>query len=150
MRAAHAIVLLLLVTACSDNDGPCASSTCKTVEAKYRLGDRTIRDTGERTFVAEDGTYTLVRFEYGTTPECDDADENCSYSTYCAFVTGGVDYPLSATFVSDEDALFDLDDYCTDLGCDMPADDLAIFDDEAFEDWLWDADEDTDVLASCF
>jgi hypothetical protein len=32
----------------------------------------------------------------------------------------------------------------------MPADDLAIFDDEAFDDWLWDADEDTDVLASCF
>ena len=151
MRAAHALVLLLLVTACSDDDGPCATSACEASETKYRLGDRAIRDTAERTFVTEDAAYTLVRFEYGTTPECDELDdEDCSYSTYCAFVVDGVDYPLSASFVTEEDELFDLDDYCSDLGCDMPADDLAIFDDEAFEDWLWDADEDTDVLASCF
>lgn len=151
MRAAHAIVLIALLTACSDDDGPCATSACKAAETKYGLGDRAIRDTAERTFVTEGGTYTLVRFEYGNTPECDDLDEeDCSYSTYCAFVVDGVDYALSANFVSEEDELFNLDDYCTDLGCDMPADGLAILDDEAFEDWLWDADEDTDVLASCF
>jgi hypothetical protein len=149
MRAAHAILFLLVVTACSDDDGPCATDACKATEAKYRLG--TIRDTAEHTFVAEDGAYTLVRFEYGNTLACDELDdEDCSYSTYCAFVVDGVDYPLFADFVNEEDELFNLDDYCTDLGCDMPADDLAIFDDEAFEDWLWEADDETDVLASCF
>lgn len=153
MRAAHAILILvplLLFAACAGDADSCASSACEVAEAKYRLGDRTIRDTAERSFTTEDGTYTLVWFEYGTTPECDDADENCSYSTYCAFVVDGVDYPLSATFVTEEDELFDLDEYCSFAGCDMPADDLAIFDDDAFDDWLADVDEETDVLATCF
>lgn len=154
MRAAHAILILIplvFVAACSDDDGPCSTAACKASESKYQLAERTLRDTAERTFVTEDGTYTLVRFEYGDTPECDELDEeDCSYSTYCAFVLDGVDYPLSATFVSEADELFDLDEYCTDYGCDMPADDLAIFDDEAFDDWLYEADEETDVLATCF
>ncbi len=152
MRAAHAILVLLplvLVAACSD-DSSCDGAACQV--AKARLGGRPIRDTAEKTFVTADGaSYTLLRFEYGSTPECDEVDEtDCSYSTYCTFVVDGVDYPLSASFVADEDAVFDLADYCTDLGCNMPADELAIFDDDAFDEWLSGAEADDDVLASCF
>lgn len=154
MRAAHAILVLLpllLVAACSDDDR-CRGVACQVAESKYGLGDRTIRHAAERTFVTDAGeAYTLLRIEYGDTLECDELDdEDCRYSTYCAFVLDGVDYPLDASFVTDEDALFDLDEYCTDLGCDMPAYDLAIFDDDAFDEWLWDTEEEDDILASCF
>lgn len=63
---------------------------------------------------------------------------------------GGQDYPLDANFVSDEDALFDLDEYCTAGTCDMPAYDLAVFDDATFDEWLDATDPEVDVLASCF
>lgn len=154
MRAAHAILVLVslcsVLVACSGGDDSCPSAACGVSETKYQLGERTIHDAAERSFTTEDGTFTLVRFEYGDTPECDEADENCSYSTYCAFVFDGVDYPLAATFVTEADELFDVDDYCGATGCDMPADDLAIWDDEAFDEWLSNLDEETDVLATCF
>lgn len=153
MRAAHAILVLLplvLATACADDDA-CSSAACRVSEGKYGLGDRTIRDTREKTFTTEDGAYTLVRIEYGDTQECDEIDdEDCSYSSYCAIVFGGQDYPLDAYFVADEDALFDLDEYCTAGVCDMPAYELALFDDEAFDAWLDETDPEDDVLASCF
>jgi hypothetical protein len=154
MRAAHAILVLLpllLVTACADDDR-CRGTACKVAESKYGLENRTVRNTAEKTFVTAAGeSYTLLRIEYGDTLECNDLDdEDCSYSTYCAFVLDGADYPLDASFVTDEDALFDLDDYCTDAGCDMPAYELAIFDDDAFDEWLWETEEEDDILASCF
>jgi hypothetical protein len=153
MRAAHAILCLLpllLATACSDDEA-CSGTACKVAESKYGLGDRTIHSAREKTFTTADGAYTVVRFEYGDTPECDEVDdEDCGYSTYCAIVFGGQDYPLDAYFVTDEDALFDLDEYCAAGVCEMPAYELAVFEDEAFDAWLEETDPEDDVLASCF
>lgn len=83
MRAAHAmivlILLLLVLTTARSDDEVCRSEVCRVAEAKYGLGDRTIRDAREKTFATDDGPYTLVRIEYGDTLECDELDdENCS------------------------------------------------------------------------
>jgi hypothetical protein len=152
MRAAHAILVLLpLVLAAACSDDACSGPGCEVADSKYGLGDRTIRDAREKTFTAAEGAYTVVRIEYGYTLECDELDdEDCSYSTYCAIVYGGQDYPLDAYFVTDEDVLFDLDEYCYAGVCDMPAYELAVFDDEAFGEWLDETDPEDDILASCF
>lgn len=150
MRAAHAMVLLVLLTAACSDDEPCRGA-CKVAESKYGLGDRTVHGAREKTFTTADGAYTVVRIEYGDTQECDEVDdEDCSYSTYCSIVFGGQDFPLDANFVTDEDALFDLDEYCTAGVCEMPAYELAVFDDDAFDAWLEETEPEDDVLASCF
>ncbi len=148
-HAILALIPLLLLVACHDDDS--CKGTCKTTATKYDLDSRTLHAADQETFVDDDGTeYTLVRFEYGDTEECD-AWGDCRYSTYCAFVVAGQEYPVLADWVTDADALFDLDPYCADdLDCELPGNDLAIFDNDDFDDWLWDTDVEDDILVDCF
>ena len=141
----HALLVtfaVILFAGCKDSDS--CDGACKTTDAKYGIGERTVHASDEHTFADVDGTgYTLVRIEFGDTEECDSFDENCSFSVYCGFVVGGEEYPVYGDFVSDEDVLFD-DDY------DLTGLDLPILDDEDFDNWLWETDADDDVLIECF
>ncbi|HEU0029158.1 MAG TPA: hypothetical protein VFQ53_00905 [Kofleriaceae bacterium] len=152
-------ILALLVTslglaACSKDEQDCSDNdSCKVTEQKYGLTERTIHDSQTKDFVAGGITYTLVRVEYGDTPECDLFDENCTYSWYCGWVVDNQDYPLEVHWVTDADALFDPTTYCEDgeiEGCELPGQTLPILDDEDFEDWMYDTDPDDDVLVDCF
>jgi hypothetical protein len=135
------IPLLLLAVGCSDDDS--CDGACVVAGAKYNISDRTVHDVDQRTFDAFGEKYTLVRVEFGDTQECDDFDENCYYSLYCGFIVGGEEYPVYGDFVSDEDVLFDEDADLTGL-------DLPIFDDDDFDDWLWETDSEDDPLIECF
>lgn len=138
-----ALFATILFIGCSSDES--CDGACKTTDAKYGITERTVRAVDKTTFVdASDGEkYTLVRVEYGEVEECDAFDENCSYSVYCGFVVDGEEYPLYGYFVTDEDALFDED-------ADLTGYDLPIFDDEDFDEWLWETDADDDILIQCF
>ena len=134
------IPVLLLAVGC---DGDKCDGACATTDAKYGISDRKIHAVDQKTFEAFDESYTLVRVEFGNVQECDEFDENCYYSLYCGFIVGGEEYPVYGDFVTDEDVLFDEDYDLTGL-------DLEIFDDDDFDDWLWDTDSEDDVLIECF
>jgi hypothetical protein len=132
---------------CDDND------TCRTTEQKYAVEDHPLHSSLAKDFVSDGKTYTLVRFEFGNTMLCEGWDgEDCHYSLYCGFVVDGVDYPTEIDFITPEDALFDIAQYCgaDDIeDCDLPGYDLAITDDDDFIDWAYDTDPDIDPLADC-
>lgn len=151
LAALAAAAALPACKAIGSDEGRCGDA-CKATEQRFGLTDRTIHDREERTFVAGGVEYTLVRFEYGETEDCD-ALGDCSYSVYCGFRTDGKDYPLEVSWVTDADALFDPAEYCADgelSGCELPGQTLPILDDPDFEDWLYAADPDEDALADCF
>lgn len=140
-HALIALIGLILFVGCEAGE-PC-DGACETTDAKYGIAGRTIHAVDQKTWDAFDGrSYTLVRVEFGDTEECDAFDEDCGYSVYCGFVVGGQEYPVYGDFVADEDVLFD-DDELTGL-------DLPIFDDEDFDDWLWETDASDDLLVECF
>jgi hypothetical protein len=152
----HALALIApiaLVIGCgADAKDTSCGGTCETTQTKYKLDERTVHDFTSKKFVSEGIAYTLLRVEYGDTPECDDEDD-CSYSTYCGFVVENVDFPLEVEWNTDADVLFDAAQYCNDGeidGCDLPGWELPIFDDEAFDEWIWDTDPDDDILLDCF
>jgi len=152
-RLAPALFALAL-TACGllDKDSDACKDACKATEKKLGLEGRDVHQTDQRKFTSGGVEYTLVRFEYGKTPECDLLGD-CSYSTYCGFIVDGKDYPLEVSWVSDEDALFDPAQYCEDgdlEGCELPGQALPILDDPDFEDWIYDTDPDQDALVDCF
>lgn len=142
-------VLALGLAACSHDDAPSCEG-CDQISA----AGRTVHDARSKTFTADGVDYTLIRVEYGDTPECSEwDDEDCWYSTYCAFVVDNEEFPLEANWVSDADALFDPALYCEDgelEGCDLPGSELPILDDEAFEAWMYETDPDDEPLADCF
>lgn len=118
-----AVLALGLLAACKDDEASTGAS--------YGIADSIIA-VDRRTFTAFDGNaYTLARVEYGAN------------SVYCSFTVGGEEYPIYADFQTDEDVLFDEDE-------DLTGWDLAIFDDEDFDAWMWDTDADDDVLIECF
>ncbi len=141
----HALLALfatILFIGCSD-EGSC-DGACATTDAKYGIAERTIHAVDQRTFDADDGIkYTLLRVEFGDTKDCDAFDEYCSYSVYCGFVVDAEEFPVYGDFVTDEDVLFDEDD-------DLTGYDLAVFDDDAFDEWLWETDSEEDILIECF
>jgi len=116
---------LIVFVGCNDDDADVPSA----VETKYAID--AIHAVDEKDFRSEDTTYTLLRIEYG------------EGSWYCAFVVDGEDYPLDFEFATDEDALFDED-------IELTGHDLAIFDDEEFDEWLWETDSDDEILVTCF
>ena len=123
------IPLLLLAIGCGDGDS--CDGACATTDAKYGISERKIHAVDQRSWDAFDEKYTLVRVEFG-------AD-----SLYCGFIVGGEEYPVYGDFTVDEDVLFDEDWDLTGL-------DLAIFDDDDFDDWLWETDSEDDALIECF
>jgi hypothetical protein len=141
----HAILALFaMIVFVGCKDSASCDGACKTTDAKYGITGRTVHAVDQEQFSAFDGkTYTLVRVEYGDTEECDAFDEACSYSVYCGFIVDGEEYPVYGDFVTDEDVLFDEDEGLT--GYDLP-----IFDDEAFDEWLWETDSEDDILIECF
>jgi hypothetical protein len=143
----HLALALLLATACSDDEAPATGES-------IGLSERTVHDLQTKDFVSEGVTYTLVRVEYGDTPECSLADdEDCWYSTYCGFVVDQLDYPLEVYWVSDADALFDPALYCEDgelEGCELPGQTLPVLEDDDFEAWMYETDPDEDILVDCF
>ena len=156
----HRLALFLLalgLAACKD-DPIDSCEGCATTEEAFGLTERTVHDARAKTFHGEDGTsYTLVRVEYGDTPECsawsDEDEEDCWYSTYCGFVVDDTDFPLEVYWISEEDILFDPALYCEDgeiEGCELPGQTLPILEDEAFEDWMYETDPEDDVLVECF
>ncbi len=161
-RLALALFPLSVVAGCSDNATDCAD--CATTESTFGLDHRTVHDARSRDFVAADDgvTYTLIRVEYGDTPECSEWDDgesggsgqdDCWYSTYCGFVVENQDYPLEVDWVTDADQLFDPAQYCEDgdlEGCELPGQLLPILDDADFETWMYETDPDEDVLVDCF
>jgi hypothetical protein len=154
LALALALALALTQSACSffDSDSGSCGGACEGTEQRLGLRNHTVHRSAQKSFTSEGETYTLVYFEYGDAEECD-AFDDCSYSTYCGFVVDGVDYPLEVTWNSDADALFDPAKYCEDgelEGCELPGQTLPILDDEDFEDWVYEADPDEDVLAGCF
>lgn len=136
-----ALFATILFVACNSDES--CDGACKTTDAKYGITQRTIRAVDQATFDAAGAKYTLVRVEYGDVEECDAFDEDCGYSVYCGFVVGGEEYPVYGYFVTDADVLFDEDD-------DLTGHDLPIFDDEDFDEWLWDTDSEDDILIECF
>lgn len=154
-KGMHRLALLAaftVVAACSDDseDTPTAST-----EEAFGLTERTVHDARAKTFPGEDGVeYTLVRVEYGDTPECSVwDDEDCWYSTYCGFVVDNTDYPLEVYWVTEADVLFDPAIYCEDgdiEGCELPGQTLPILEDELFEEWMYETDPDDDILVDCF
>ncbi len=153
-RLALFALLSLGLIACKD-DPIDSCDGCSSTEESFGLTERTVHDARAKTFHGEDGiSYTLVRVEYGDTPECSDwDDEDCWYSTYCGFVVDNEDFPLEVNWVTDADALFDPAIYCEDgdlEDCDLPGADLPILEDEAFEDWMYETDPEDDVLVECF
>ena len=141
-HALLALIATILFVGCKDSES--CDGACETTDAKYGISQRTIHTVDERTFDAYDGLdYTLVRVEFGETEECDAFDEYCSFSVYCGFIVAGEEYPVYGDFVTDEDVLFD-EVY------DLTGYDLAIFDDEDFDEWLWETDSEDDVLIECF
>jgi hypothetical protein len=149
LLAAVLAAAALGLSACKYLDG---DDSAEATEQKLDLKDRTIHDYKEKAFKAEGVEYTLVRVEYGETEDCD-LFGDCSYSTYCGFRVDDKDYPLEVSWVTDADALFDPAEYCEDgelAGCELPGQTLPVLDDPDFEDWLYDADPDEDVLADCF
>lgn len=146
-----AAFLFTLASACAAET---ACDQCESTEEALGLVNRTIHDEAAKDFVADGVTYTLVRVEYGDTPECSEwDDEDCWYSWYCGWVVDGVDYPLEVYWVSDADALFDPADYCEDgelEGCELPGQTLPILDDEDFEEWMYETDPDDNALVQCF
>lgn len=154
------ILALLVITltasaACSKDDDSCTdNASCQVTEQKYGLTERTLRDARTKDFVSEGITYTLVRVEYGDTPECSYWDEDdCTYSWYCGWVVDNQDYPLEVYWITDADVLFDPSIYCEDgeiEGCELPGQVLPILDDEEFETWMYDTDPDDDILVDCF
>lgn len=149
----HLALALLLCAACSNDQAVC-EDTCKSTSESFGLTDRTLHDARTKDFVADGVTYTLIRLEYGDTPECSDVDDSdCHYSTYCGWVVDGIDYPLEVDYVSEADALFDPAIYCDDGdldGCELPGQLLPVLDDEDFEDWMYETDPDDDKLVDCF
>ena len=134
--------VILFAAGCKDSDS--CDGACKTTDAKYGMNDRSVHAVDQHTFAGFDGLdYTLVRVEYGNVETCDAFDENCSFSVYCGFIVSGEEYPVYGDFVTDEDVLFDEDYDLTGL-------DLAIFDDDEFDDWLYDTDVEDDILIECF
>jgi hypothetical protein len=142
----HALLALTVLAACAGDEE--TSSTPQVVE------QRTVHDLQNKTFTSDGVDYTLVRVEYGDTPECDIFDENCTYSTYCGFVVEDQDYPLEVHWVTAEDQLFDPLLYCDadeDIeDCELPGQTLPILEDEDFEDWMYETDPEDDVLVDCF
>ena len=134
------IPLLLLAAGCGDGDS--CDGACATTDKKYGIAARDIHDVDQRSWDAFGAQYTLVRIEFGA-QECDEFGEDCTYSLYCGFIVGGEEYPVYGDFVSDADVLFDEDADLTGL-------DLPIFDDDDFDDWLWDTDSEDDALIECF
>ena len=155
-------VLALLVgfAGCKEDkdDGLASCDSCTSTDQAFGLTERTVHDARSKTFLDEAGVaYTLVRVEYGDTPECSDPDsgddEDCWYSTYCGFIVDNTDSPLEVHWVTDADALFDPALYCEDGDletCDLPGSELPILDDAAFEDWLYETDPEDVVLVDCF
>ncbi|HWO21045.1 MAG TPA: hypothetical protein VNO30_19895 [Kofleriaceae bacterium] len=139
------------VTGLGAGDDACGDA-CEATEKALGLADRNVHHRREKTFTSDGVAYTLVRFEYGDTEECDDLGD-CSYSTYCGFRVDGKDFPLEVSWVTDADALFDPAEYCEDgelAGCELPGQTLPILDDPDFEDWMYETDPDADVLVECF
>ena len=143
----HLAALALAFAACSDEKDPAVGEA-------LGLSQRTVHDLRTKDFVSEGVTYTLVRVEYGDTPECSLLDdEDCWYSTYCGFVVAQVDYPLEVYWVTDADALFDPAAFCEDgelEGCELPGQTLPVLEDEAFEAWMYETDPDDEILVDCF
>jgi hypothetical protein len=149
-------LLTLALSACAylegDSDSDSCGDACKSTQAKFGLDERSVHQYDEKTFVAGGVSYTLVRVEYGDTEECD-LFGDCWYSTYCGFLVDGENYPLEVSWVSDEDALFEVSQYCEDgelEGCELPGQTLPILEDEAFEDWVYETDPDEEPLVECF
>jgi hypothetical protein len=144
----HLALALLVFAACSDDDPPAVAGD------SLGLEQRTLHDVQSKNFVSEGVTYTLVRIEYGDTPECDPLDdEDCWYSTYCGFVVDQLDYPLEVYWVTDADALFDPALYCEDgelEGCELPGQTLPVLEDDDFETWMYETDPEDDILVDCF
>jgi hypothetical protein len=141
----HALLALfatIVFVGCKDSDS--CDGACETTDAKYGISQRTVHSVDQQTFDAYDGLgYTLVRVEYGDVEECDAFDEDCSFSVYCGFIVEGEEYPVYGDFVTDEDVLFD------EVGG-LTGYDLPIFDDEDFDEWLWETDSEDDILVECF
>jgi hypothetical protein len=149
--ALSACAYLEEVTGSGSGSDSCGDA-CEAAEKTLGLAERHVHHRREKTFTADGVAYTLVRFEYGDTEECDLAGD-CSYSTYCGFRVDNKDFPLEVSWVTDEDALFDPAEYCEDgelLGCELPGQALPILEDPDFEAWIYETDPDDDVLVDCF
>lgn len=147
-----ALTLAACSTATSTEQLAACGDACEATQKTFGMANRNVHDAVERTFTSDGEKYTLVRFEYGDTEECD-LFGNCSYSVYCGFVVGGKDFPLEVTWMTDADELFDPAIYCEDgelEGCELPGQTLAILEDEAFEEWVYETDPEDDILVDCF
>jgi hypothetical protein len=150
MRTTIAIVLLLgacqtdasnltdITDTTGDTSGCQDAAACLLIDDSDIAGQFPIVEEESMAFTDDNAqTYTLVRVVYGAGHNCD-ADNNCDYSSYCAWVTLGTEYPQFFEFVVDSEALFDPSDYCdADGNCDMPGDALAINNDPNAQDWLY-------------
>lgn len=154
-RLALFALLALGLAGCKDDDALASCDGCTATDEAFGLTERTVHDARSKTFEDEDGiAYMLVRVEYGDTKECsDDDEEDCWYSMYCGFTVDNTELPLEVYWVTDADALFDPAVYCEDgelEGCDLPGSELAILEDEAFEEWMYETDPEENVLVDCF
>ena len=128
-HALLAVIATILFVGCKD-EGSC-DGACETTDDKYGISQRTIHAVDQRTWNYDGLDYTLLRVEFG------------SDSLYCGFIVDGEEYPVYGDFVTDEDVLFD-EVY------DLTGYDLEIFDDEDFDEWLWETDSEDDILIECF
>jgi hypothetical protein len=149
------IASLVLLTACQadvtgttditdttgDTSGCQDAAACLLIDDTDIAGQFPIVEQESMSFTDDSAqTYTLVRVVYGAGHDCD-ADNNCDYSSYCAWVTLGTEYPQFFEFIVDSEELFDPSDYCDSSGyCDMPGDALAINDDPNVQDWVYFSD----------
>jgi hypothetical protein len=124
-----------------DTSGCSDAAACQLVDDSDIAGKFAIVEQESNSFTDDNAqTYTLVRVVYGPGHNCD-ADNNCDYSSYCAWITLGTEYPQFFEFQVPSENLFDPNDYCDADGvCDMPGDALAINDDPNVQDWVYYSD----------
>ena len=150
MRPTIALILLSACTANVAGHDECNNgAACQDVETKNHIQDFPIQDQRSEDFTSDGTTYSLVRVAFGDGWNCDQ-DTGCDYSSYCAWVTDGTEYPQFFEFFDDTEQLFDPSLYCDDLGvCDMPGDALDINYDPDFKDWAFFTNPDDDPLVLC-
>ncbi len=124
-----------------DTTGCQDAAACQLVDDSDIAGKFPIVEQESAAFTDDTGqTYTLVHVVYGAGHDCD-ADNNCDYSSYCAWLTLGTEYPQYFEFVVDSEELFDPSEYCdADGNCDMPGDALSINDDPDAQDYVFSTD----------
>ena len=152
MRTTIALIVLAGCSADVASHNECNNGeACQSIESAHDLTKFGVVDQRSEVFTSDGVDYTLVRIAYGAGDGCDDNGENCDvYSSYCAWVTNGTEYPLFFEFLYDDEQLFDPSLYCDDLGtCDMPGEALDINYDADYKDWAFFTSPDDDPLVLC-